>query len=183
MSSPDLTLALDHLLAHGLLWRGLEADRRSYNTLVRWREIASQQLHSKGWVLIHHESLHTFQAINRKGKHHRHLNRNTAFCLFVLRLLRSETPADLTPQPVITLSTLLKRCADFNSQVDLSTALPELIGLKLIRPAGGGTLRPTNPDQLLELLPPLEIAVPDSAIKTLADQLTVKQHSPLPTLP
>lgn len=170
--SPDLTPALDQLLAHGLLWRGIDSDRRAYNTLARWREVAAQQLHKQGWALIHHDSLQTFQAVNRQGKHHRHLNRHAALCLFVLRLLQSETPPGLTPQPVIALSVLLSRCADFNIQPDLSTALPELVNLKLIRPAAGNTLRPTNPDHLIELLPPLEIAVPDSAIETLAAQFS-----------
>jgi hypothetical protein len=171
MPSPDLTPALDQLLTQGLLWREHESDRRAYNALVRWREVAAAQLHSKGWVLVHHESLQTFQAVNRKGKHHRHLNRNTALCLFVLRLLRAETPVGLTPHPVITLSALSLRCADFNIQPDLSAALPELVHLKLIQPAGGRLLRPTQPDQLIELLPTLEVAIPDSAIQTLAEQL------------
>ena len=173
MSSPDLTPALDQLLAHGLLWRGLDSDRRAYNTLVRWREVAAQQLHSQGWILIHHDSLQTFQAVNRKGKHQRHLNRNTTLCLLILRLLQTETPIGFTPYPVIALSDLLKRCADFNLQIDLSSALPELAALKLIRPVANRTLRPTDPDQLIELLPPLEIAISDSALKTLAQQLTI----------
>jgi hypothetical protein len=169
--SPDLTPALDQLLAQGWLWRGSESDRRAYNTVARWREVAVQHLHSKGWVLIHHEPLQIFQAVNRKGKHHRHLNRNSALCLLVLRLLRSETPAGLTPQPIITLGTLLARCADFNIQPDLAAALPDLCNLKLIRPVAGRTLRPTDPDHLIELLPSLEIAVSDSAITQLANQI------------
>jgi len=171
MSNPDLTPALDQLLSHGLLWQGLDTDRRAYNTLVRWREVAAQQLHGKGWVLIHHDSLQTLQVLHRKGKHQRHFNRNTALCLFVLRLLQLETLPGLTPYSVITLSDLIKRCADFNIQPDLSSALPELAALKLIRPAANRTLRPTDPDQLLELLPPLQIALSDSALKTLAQQL------------
>lgn len=174
--SPDLTPALDQLLATGLLWRGHDSDRRAYNTLMRWREAAAQQLHKQGWVLIHHDSLQTFQAVNRKGKHHRHLHRNTALCLLVLRLLRSETPAGLTPYPVLALNTLLQRCADFDIQPDLSIALPDLAALKLIRPVAGRTLRPTDPDQLIELLPPLEIAVPESAITQLANQFSNASH-------
>lgn len=170
--SPDLTPALDQLLATGLLWRGADSDRRAYNTLIRWREVAAQQLHKQGWVLIHHEALQTFQAVNRKGRHHRHLSRNTALCLFVLRLLRSEIHATLTPHPTITLSTLLTRCADFDIQPDLSAALPELVSHKLIRPAGDRTLRPTDPDHLIELLPPLEVAVSDSAVTQLANQFS-----------
>jgi len=174
-SAPDLAPALDQLLAEGLLWRGREADRRAYNTLTRWRDLASSQMHAKGWVLIHHEALQTFQVVHRKGKHHRHLTRNAALCLFVLRLLRAETPVGLTQYPVISLATFSRRCADFNFQPELATVLPDLVTLKVIRPAGEGPLRPTQPEQLLELLPTLEIAVPTSAIETLAHSLVAPQ--------
>jgi hypothetical protein len=170
--APDLAPALDQLIAEGLLWRGREADRRAYNTLSRWRDLAAPQMHARGWVLIHHEALQTFQAINRKGKNHRHLGRNTALCLFVLRLLRLETPLGLTQYPIISLDTLARRCSDFGLQVDLTLALPDLEALKLIRPAGNHALRPTQPEQLLELLPALELAVPASSIETLARQIT-----------
>lgn len=177
--APDLTPALDQLLAEGLLWRGREEDRRAYNTLLRWREQAAPQLHAKGWVLVHHESLQTFQAIQRKGKHHRHLNRSTTLCILALRLLRLETPAGLTQYPVISLDTLARRCADLGFQPDLSLVLPDLVMLKLIRPAGNTPLRPTQPEQLLELLPTLEVAVPASGIDTLARTLA----TPQPTTP
>jgi hypothetical protein len=178
-AAPDLTPALDQLLAEGLLWRGREEDRRAYNTLLRWREQAAPQLHAKGWVLVHHESLQTFQAVHRKGKHHRHLSRSATLCVLALRLLRLETPAGLTQYPVISLDTLARRCADLGFQPDLSLVLPDLVTLKLIRPAGDAALRPTQPEQLLELLPTLDIAVPASAIDTLAHSLV----APQPTSP
>ena len=131
---------------------------------VAWQRV----LHAKGWVLVHHETLQTFQAIQRKGKHHRHLSRNTTLCLLVLRLLRLETAAGLTQYPVVSLDTLARRCAELGFQPDLSQSLPELVLLKLIRPAGETPLRPTQPEQLLELLPTLEVAVPASAIESLA---------------
>ncbi len=172
--TPDLAPAIDQLLAEGLLWRGREADQRAYNTLTRWREVAAAQLHAKGWVLIHHEPLQTFQAVHRKGKHKRHLSRNTTLCLLVLRLLRAETPPGLTQHPVISLSALSARCSDAGFQPDLGTALPELAALKLIRAAGTGPLRPTQPEQLIELLPALNIAVPSSAVEALAQSLTAQ---------
>lgn len=178
MPAPDLMPALDQLMAEGLLWRGREEDRRAYNTLLRWREQAGPQLHAKGWVLVHHEGLQTFQAIQRKGKHHRHLSRNTSLCLLVLRLLRLETAAGLTQYPVVSLDTLTRRCAELGFQPDLSQSLPELVALKLIRPAGETPLRPTQPEQLLELLPTLEVAVPASAIENLATSLTAPRPSP-----
>jgi hypothetical protein len=166
-----LAAALDRLLADGLLWRGHEPDLRAYNTLARWRDLAAAQLGSKGWELIHHDSLEAFQVVHRKGKHRRPLSRETALGLLVARLLRAETPAGLTPHPVVTIATLQRRCADFSFDLNLSDCLPELEALKLIRAAGGKTLRPTDPDQLLELLPTLDLAAPDSAIEELAGQL------------
>ena len=167
-----LAAALGHLLADGLLWRNHAPDLRAYNALARWRDLAAAKLGSKGWELIQHDSVEAFQAVHRKGKHRRPLNRDTALGLLIARLLRAETPAALTPHPVVTISTFQRRCADFSFDLNLSDALPELESLKLIRAAGGKTLRPTNPDQLIELLPTITLAVPDSAIEKLYQSLT-----------
>lgn len=176
---PDLTAALDQLTAEGLLWRGRESDRRAYNLLSRWREAAAAQMHGRGWVLVHHESLQTFQAVNRKGRHHRRLNRNTLLCLLALRLLRAETPAGYTPHPAVSLETLAARCRALGFQPDLPAALPELAALKLIR-APGGQLRPGLPSQIIELLPALEFAVSEPAVAQLAARLAAAAGAPPP---
>jgi hypothetical protein len=164
-----LTAALEQLLADGFVWLGHSPDRRAYHDLARWRDLAAAQLRAKGWELIQHDSLPAFQVLHKRGKHRLHFKREAALCLLLLRLLEAETPAPLTPHPVVTLAAIESRRADFGLSFNLAEALPELAAHKLIRAAGGQTLRPTDPDQLLELLPTLRLVVPDSAIQTLGN--------------
>ncbi|HLB45930.1 MAG TPA: DUF4194 domain-containing protein [Anaerolineales bacterium] len=177
--SPDEQTNLDNairrLLSEGLIWREEENDRRAYNVLARRRELAAERLRTDGWEMIHHDSLEAFQLIHRTGKHHRKLDRNTTFCLLVLRLLYCEMPSTFAPNPVVAVNDIARRCAAFvpdDKKIDLAEALPILQSLKLIRAAGGKTLRPNDGEQLIELLPTLELAVPDPAIEQLHRQLT-----------
>ncbi len=172
---PRLTAALEQLLAEGLIWREEEHDLRAYNALARWRDQAAAQLAANGWELVHAEQIQAFQIIplHAQSQPPRRLSRNTLLCLLVLRLLYVETPAALTPYPVIALSNLARRGAAFSISLDLAEALPELARLKLIRPAGGAqrALRPTNSDQLIELLPTLELALPNTTIEQLFKEI------------
>jgi hypothetical protein len=177
--SPDEQTNLDNairrLLSEGLIWREEENDRRAYNVLARRRELAAERLRTDGWEMIHHDSLEAFQLVHRKGRHHRKLDRNTTFCLLVLRLLYCETPSTFARNPVVAVNDIARRCAAFvpnDKKIDLAEALPVLQSLKLIRAAGGKTLRPADGEQLIELLPTLELAVPDPAIEQLHRQLT-----------
>lgn len=166
--------AIRHLLSEGLIWRDEENDRRAYNVLARNRELAAERLQADGWDMIHHDSLQAFQLVHRKGRHHRKLDRNTTFCLLVLRLLYCETPSTFARNPVVAVNDIARRCAAFlpeDKNIDLAEALPVLQSLKLIRAAGGKTLRPADGEQLIELLPTLELAVPDSAIEQIHRQL------------
>jgi hypothetical protein len=163
-----LASALERLLGEGLLWRGDERDLRAYNTLARWGDLAAAQLAAQGWELRHHDPAQAYYLVQRKGRHKIALKREAALCLLVLRLLYAETPAALTPYPVVTVAELRRRCEAFAFEPELAETLPELAGLKLIRAPGGRPLRLTDPDQLIELLPALELAVPDSAISDLA---------------
>jgi len=176
--SPDEQTNLDNairrLLSEGLIWREEENDRRAYNVLARRRELAAERLRTDGWDMIHHDSLQAFQLVHRKGKHHRKLDRNTTFCLLVLRLLYCETPSTFARNPVVAVNDIARRCAAFvpdDKKIDLAEALPVLQSLKLIRAAGGKTLRPADGEQLIELLPTLELVVPETSIAELAGRL------------
>ncbi|MBM4424324.1 MAG: DUF4194 domain-containing protein [Chloroflexi bacterium] len=174
--------ALQRLLADGLIWREHEPDRRAYNTLTRWRELAAGQLSRKGWELHHHDSLQAFHLIHSKGKHRRKLDRNTTLGLLVLRLLYSEVPPSFHPHPIIAVHGIAQRCAALlpeDKPINLNDALPVLQSLKLIRAAGGKTLRPTDSDQLIELLPTLTLALPDPAIEQLHSSLITDHGSPI----
>jgi Domain of unknown function (DUF4194) len=179
LSSDDqarLNAAMNQLLADGLLWRENEPDRRAYNDLARWPGLASNQLQAKGWHLVHHATAQTFQAVHRKQKHRRHIRHDTAMVLLVCRLLYIETAVLLTPYPVVAVGSIARQCASLGFTPELTAALPELASFKLIRAAAGKTLRPTNPEQMIELLPTLTAAVPDTAIEAMAKQLLSAQN-------
>jgi hypothetical protein len=81
----------------------------------------------------------------------------------------------LTPYPVLTIADLMKHAAELGLQLDWAVALLELEALRLVRAAAGKRLRPTQADQLLELLPALTVVVPDSAIEAFGKPQPVVQ--------
>lgn len=151
------------LLREGLIWRELEDDRRAYNFLARRQDLIADHLQTGGWSLLHHDSLQAFQLLDAKGAHRRQLSRETAIWLIILRLLYLESRSS-----VVAIRDIVKRGAQFSETLSgLAEALPVIYGLKLIRPADNLTLRPGNPESLVELLPSLELVVPaDSIVQT-----------------
>ncbi|MFV9506827.1 MAG: DUF4194 domain-containing protein [Oscillochloridaceae bacterium umkhey_bin13] len=169
------------LLSDGLIWRGNEADTRAYAFLVRRRELVAEYLQIAGWELRHDERAQVFQVVHREGAHRRRLNRDTTIWLLLLRLIyaekRERVELHLTRYPTVSVADLAARYAEFfpgqavRKKTSLEDALRTLQTLKLIRAGGGGVLRATQPDQLIELLPPLEVVVPATAISELAERI------------
>ena len=148
------------LLREGLIWRELEDDRRAYNFLARRQDLIADHLQTDGWSLLYHESLQAFQLLDARGARRRQLSRETAIWLIILRLLYLESRSS-----VVAIRDIVKRGAQFSEALSgLAEALPVIHDLKLIRPADNLTLRPGNPESLVELLPSLELAVPADAI-------------------
>lgn len=173
--------AVRRLLAYGFLWREDEHDRRLYTFIARRRELLVDYLRVAGWELRYHERQSIFQAVHLDGAHRYRLTRKTTEWLLFLRLLcaerREKLTADLTRYPVVSVAEVFQRYAEFfpgqrvREKTSLDDALRTLQGLKLIRAASGGSLRAANSDQLIELLPALEIVVPAQDIATLAERL------------
>lgn len=170
------------LLSEGLIWREEEADRRVYNFLVRRRELVGDYLQVAGWELRHDERVAVFHVVHREGAHRRRLNRDTTVWLLLLRLIyaeqRESLTVTLTRYPVVTVGEVAARYSEFfpgkaiRKKTSLDEALCTLQPLKLIRPAGGaGSLRAGASDQLIELLPTLEIVIPASEISSVAARL------------
>lgn len=179
--------AVRRLLAEGLIWREDEGDRRVYAFLVRRRELVADYLHVAGWELRHDERANVFQVVHREGSHRRRLNRDTTIWLLLLRLVyaeqRESMSVTLTRYPVVEVGEVIRRYAEFfpgqtiRKKTSLDEALRTLSGLKLIRAAGGGVPRAGNPDQVIELLPTLEVVVPASEIAVLTERLAEYHRS------
>lgn len=173
--------AVRRLLSDGLIWRDADDDRRIYNYLARRSELVGEYLAVAGWEVRHHERAFIYHVVHREGAHRRHFNRKTTIWLLVMRLMyaeqREKPAAMLTRYPVVTLGEVVERYAAFwpNQRVREKTSLEEALrtlqGAKLIRAAKGGSLRASDSEKQIELLPALEIIVPANEITALADRL------------
>jgi hypothetical protein len=173
--------AARRLLAEGLIWRGDEGDTRTYAFLLRRRELVAEYLQVAGWELRHDERAQVFQAAHRDGAHRRRLSRDTTVWLLIMRLIyaekRERVELSLTRYPTVTVGEVAQRYAEFfpgqavRKKTSLDEALRTLQSLKLVRAGGGGVLRAANNDQVVELLPTLEVVVPASAVAELAARL------------
>lgn len=173
--------AVRRLLSDGLIWREDEQDRPVYNFLVRRRELVAAYLTVAGWDLRYDERIAVFQVVHRQGAHRRRLNRDTTIWLLLLRLVyaekRERVEVSLTRHLTISIEDLYQRYTEFlpgqavKKKTSLEAALRTLQSLKLIRPGGGGTLRASDGDKLIELLPTLEVVVPGGAMSELAERL------------
>jgi|HigsolmetaAR202D_1030399.scaffolds.fasta_scaffold20544_2 hypothetical protein len=169
------------LLSDGLIWREQEDERRFYSFLQRRRQLVADYLAVAGWELRHEERLGAFHVVHRDGAHRRRLNRETTVWLLLLRLMYAEKlerlEVGLTRYPVVEVSAIVQRYAEFfpgqtvRKRSSLFEALRTFQTLKLVRAAGGGTIRSGNVDQMIELLPTLEIIVPAANITALNDRL------------
>jgi hypothetical protein len=169
------------LLSDGLIWREDDQDRRIYNFLVRRRELVADYLAVAGWDLRYDERIAVFQVIHREGAHRRRLNRDTTIWLLLLRLIyaekREHVEVSLTRYPTLSVEELYQRYTEFlpgqavKKKTSLDAALNTLQSLKLIRAGGGGKLRASDGEKLIELLPTLEVVVPASAIGEIAERL------------
>ena len=173
--------ALRRLLADGLIWREADEDRRIFSFLLRRRELVADYLAIGGWDLRYEERIGAFHVVHRDGAHRRRLNRETTVWLLLLRLIyaekRERLEVGLTRYPVVEVGEVARRYAEFfpgqnvRKRSSLADALRSFQALRLVRAAGGGGIRAGNTEQLIELLPLLEIIVPAASIAALAERL------------
>jgi|HigsolmetaAR202D_1030399.scaffolds.fasta_scaffold02431_4 hypothetical protein len=173
--------AIRRLLSDGLIWREDENDRPIFSFVLRRRELVADYLAVAGWELRYDQRLALFHVVHREGAHRRRLNRDTTIWLLLLRLIyaeqREQLSVSLTRNPVVEQSEIIQRYTAFfpgqavRKRSSLNEALRSFQSLKLIRAAGGGTIRANSGDQQIELLPSLEVIVPASSINELAKRL------------
>jgi len=173
--------AVRRLLANGYLWREDDDERRFYNVLLRRQDLVKAYLQVAGWDLRHDERLTIFQVIHRDGMHRRHLTRETTIWLLLLRMIYAEQQEaahlSRTRYPVTTVGEIARRYAEMipgqspRIKTSLDMALRLLQSLKVCRAANGGIARVKNTEQVIELLPTLEVIVPASEIVQLAERL------------
>jgi hypothetical protein len=157
------------LLTDSLIWRETEDDRKAYSFLVRRRDLVADYLIVAGWELGYDERLGIFHVHHRDGAHRRRLDRDTTLWLLILRLFYAEQRESLTVTlhryPAVTIGEIYQRYAEFfpgraiRKKSSLDEALRTLRTLKLVRAAGNAPLRTGDPEQLIELLPTLEVVV------------------------
>jgi hypothetical protein len=178
--------AVRRLLADGLIWREEPRDQRIYTFLMRRRNLVADYLQVAGWEVRHDDRIAVFQVVHRDGAHRHRLTRHTTIWLLLLRLLYSEKRVQmhesLTRYPVVPIGEVSQRYTALFTQPErspehlhhtasLDEALTTLQHLKLIRAGGGGELWSGNRDQLIELLPTLEMVIPDHQIAALNERL------------
>lgn len=170
------------LLTDGLIWREEEQDRRIYNFLVMRRELVAEYLQVAGWVVNHHEQANVFYVVHREGSHRRRLSRDTTIWLLLARLVyaeqRERLELSMTRYPTITVGELYQRYTEFfpsqavRKKTSMDDALRTMQSLKLIRAGGGGSLQASDTEKVIELLPTLEVVVPEAPVAYIAEKLS-----------
>jgi hypothetical protein len=173
--------AVNKLLAEGMIWYEDTSKTALYAFLRRHGEAVKEYLSLAGWQLTWHEQLRIYQVTHRDGAHRRQLSSSTTICLLLLRLLYAEqqeaNTLRLTKYPAITLGDLYRRYQELPNarsrwRTQFEDALRQLARLHLLRLVGGGSLRLNNPQQVIELLPTLEVVVPAGNAQQVAERLS-----------
>ena len=177
------------LMDEGLIWREDGTKRQVYLFLHRHADLIAGYLSVARWELRHHEQCQTFQVVHKDGAHHKRFDLETTIWLLLLRLLYAEqqesTAMRQTRYPTVTVGTLIERYlalphARKHIKTRMAVALTQLQQFPIIRAASGGTIRIDNVEQVIELLPPLEVIVPANDIATVAARLAehFQKHMP-----
>lgn len=172
---------VNKLLAEGIIWYEDSSKAALYTFLRRHGELVKEFLSLAGWQLTWHEQQRIYQVTHRDGAHRRQLSSSTTICLLLLRLLYAEQQEEnklrLTKYPAITLGEIYRRYQELPNarsrwRTQFEDALRQLARLHLLRLVGGGSLRLSNPQQVIELLPTLEVIVPAGNAQQVAERLS-----------
>lgn len=172
---------VNKLLTEGMIWYEDAGKTALYAFLRRHGEVVKEYLSLAGWQLTWHEQQRIYQVTHRDGAHRRQLSSPTTICLLLLRLLYAEqqeaNTLRLTKYPAITLGDLYRRYQELPNarprwRQHFENALRQLARLNLLRLVGGGSLRLSNPQQVIELLPTLEVIVPAGHAQQVAERLS-----------
>lgn len=179
--------AVRRLLADGIIWREDEQDWRVFGFLVRRRDLVTDYLQVAGWDVRYHERANVFHVVHRDGSHRLRLSRDTSIWLLLARMIyaeqRERMEVSLTRYPTITVADFYQRYTEFlpglavRKKTSMDDALRTMQSLKLVRAGGGGTLRASDGDAVIELLPTLEVVLPEAPITEIAERLSAYDRS------
>jgi hypothetical protein len=174
LSSSEQDLFRDSLrllMAEGLLYRGIPEHIKSYSFLRRHESLVKDYLALAGWELRFAERQEAFHLQHLTGAHHEKLDLSTTKWLLLLRLLYAEVregrALELTRNPSVTTEELARRYAEYFPKERFKTAMND--ALKTLQ--SWNLLRRHGLDDVLELLPTLEVIVPASSLEVAASKL------------
>lgn len=179
--------ALIMLLGSGILWREDERSRAHYSFVYRHQDLVRAYLAAVGWQLLHHERNTIFQVVHREGAHRKKFTTDMTLWLLLLRLLYAEQQESMAPRltryPVVSMGELVRRYGELpgtprRRKVSLEEALSHFQRYHLVRVADGRGVQISDENQLLELLPPLEVIVPAERVESVASRLRAFTERP-----
>jgi hypothetical protein len=174
LSSSEQELFRDSLrllMAEGLVYRGIPEHGKIYSFLRRRETLMKDYLALAGWELRFAERQETFHLQHLTGAHREKLDLSTTKWLLLLRLLYAEAregrALELTRNPSVTVEDLVRRYAEYFPKERFKTAMTD--ALKTLQ--GWNLLRRHGADDVLELLPTLEVIVPASSLEAATSKL------------
>lgn len=159
------------LMSEGLIHRGISEHARSYSFLRRRESLVRDYLALAGWELRFAERQETFHLQHLTGAHREKLDLSTTKWLLLLRLIyagaREGRALELTRNPSVTLEELAQRYAEYFPGEKFKTRMNDALT----------TLQTWNLlvwhklEDVLELLPTLEVIVPASSLEEATNKL------------
>ena len=179
-----LARCLNRLLGHTFLLRRF--DRDEYYFVRKYQEAIRAYLDLADWDLVHDDLNQVFQAVNRHDANRRTFNRLESELLLVLCLSYLERQAELrlTEAPIITMADLRQKYLNLLgntgrlTQTGLRDALQALRRYRLVEPADGRRLNPQNPEQVVQLLPTLRLALDVERLEQVQERLAAYAQQP-----
>ena len=174
---------LQRLLSDGFIWRGDERSAALYDFLERHLVPVSDYLAIVGWELRHYQRQKVFHLVHRDGTNRLHFTQEQTRLLLLLRLVyaqqveqRSTDPSRLLLRhPIASTSSVFQSYIETYgikpSKGDFHDALQRLQRLKLIRVLYNNGQQKDLSSADLELLPILEIIVPNESIAAMEERI------------
>jgi hypothetical protein len=174
LSSSEQDLFRDSLrllMSEGLVHRGIAEHRGVYSFLRRRESLVREYLSIAGWELRFAERQETFHLQHLTGAHREKLDSSTTKWLLLLRLLYAEKregrSLDLTRNPSVTIEDLAQRYSEYFPNEKFKTRMNDA----LTTLQTWNLLRWHRVEDVLELLPTLEVIVPASGLEAAANKL------------
>lgn len=176
---------LQRLLSDGFIWRGDERSAALYDFLERHLVPVSDYLAIAGWELRHYQRQKVFHLVHRDGTNRLHFTQEQTRLLLLLRLVYAQQVEQHSTDPsrLLLRHPIASTSSVFQSYIetygikpgkgDFHDAIQRMQRLKLIRILYSNGRQKDLSSADLELLPILEIIVPNESIAALEERITV----------